>query len=459
MISAARAEDSPSEHWPQWRGPHANGFTSTANPPLEWSPDSNIKWKTPIPGRGSASPIIWGDRVYILTAVDTGAQPEPEPKQDESPSSHRTGRLSDQSAPPNDPPSQTTSFEPAPHADAPPENAGAQPNIHKFEVICLNRHTGEVLWQHTAREAAPHEGMHATNSYASGSAVTDGNRLYASFGSHGIYCYDLDGKLLWEQDLGDMTTRLGFGEGASPAIHGETLVVPWDQEKNSRIFGLDAATGEVKWETPRDEPTGWATPVIVEAAGRTQAILNGYKRSRSYDLETGEVLWECGGQVSSAIPSAVIVDDLAVCMTGFQKSAVVAIPLDASGDVTDADRVAWKATKGAPFVPSPLLYDGKLYFVKGNTGILSCLDARTGESIINQKRLKGIGDVYASPVGAAGRIYVTARDGTTVVISDGDKVEILATNSVGEPVDASPALVGNDIYIRGDQHLFCIGAE
>jgi outer membrane protein assembly factor BamB len=163
--------------------------------------------------------------------------------------------------------------------------------------------------------------------------------------------------------------------------------------------------------------------------------------------------------VSSAIPSAVIVDDLAVCMTGFQKSAVVAIPLDASGDVTDADRVAWKATKGAPFIPSPLLYDGKLYFVKGNTGILSCLDARTGKPIINQKRLKGIGDVYASPVGAAGRIYVTARDGTTVVISDGDKVEILATNSVGEPVDASPALVGDDIYIRGEHHLFCIGAK
>ena len=441
-LPVARADDAPQENWPQWRGPHANGFSSTATPPLEWSPESNIKWKTPIPGRGSASPIVWGDRLYLLTAVDTGVQPEPQDRGDEP-----RGSL------------ELTAPDAAPHADAPPEDAGAKPNIHKFEVLCLDRHTGEIIWQRTAREAAPHEGMHATNSYASGSAATDGQRLYASFGSNGIYCYDLDGKLLWDQDLGDMTTRLGFGEGASPAIHGETLVVPWDQEKNSRIYGLDAATGAVKWQTPRDEPTGWAPPVVVEAAGRTQAILNGYKRSRSYDLETGEVLWECGGQVSSAIPSAVIVDDLAVCMTGFQKSAVVAIPLDASGEVTDADRVAWKSTKGAPFVPSPLLYDDKLYFVQGNTGILSCLDARTGKTIINQKRLQGIGDVYASPVGANGRIYVTARDGTTVVISDGKKIEILATNSVGEPVDASPALGGQEIYIRGEHHLFCITAE
>ena len=178
-------------------------------------------------------------------------------------------------------------------------------NIYQFNVLCLDRNTGEIIWEKTAREAAPHEGMHDTNSYASGSPTTDGKFLYASFGSHGVYCYDLDGNLIWERDLGDMETRNGFGEGASPTIYGDTLLVPWDHEKESYLFALDAKTGEIKWQIDRDEPTTWVTPLVIEAAGKTQVILNGTNRSRSYDINTGEVIWECGGQVTNPIATAV----------------------------------------------------------------------------------------------------------------------------------------------------------
>ena len=270
-------------------------------------------------------------------------------------------------------------------------------NIYQFNVLCLDRNTGEIIWEKTAREAAPHEGMHDTNSYASGSPTTDGKFIYASFGSHGVYCYDLDGKLIWEKDLGDMETRNGFGEGASPTIYGDTLLVPWDHEKDSHLFALDAKTGEVKWQIDRDEPTTWVTPLVIEAAGKTQVILNGTNRSRSYDINTGEVIWECGGQVTNPISTAIQYEDLVYCMTGHRGSAVVAIPLDATGDITDTDKIAWKTNQGAPYVPSPLLYGDKLYFTKGTNGVLSCLEAKTGEPLIDQKRLAGVENIYASP--------------------------------------------------------------
>lgn len=468
-------------NWPQWRGPEMTGVAPAATPPTKWDPETNIKWKTEIPGRGSASPIVWEDRVYILTAVDTGKLPDGAVQQTaaEEPVADK-------------PADQPPAAEPA----APPEGerrfggrgergpgergfgrggpggpggpgGGRGPggfgrrdsgprNIYQFNVLCLDRNTGEIIWEKTAREAAPHEGMHDTNSYASGSPTTDGKFLYASFGSHGVYCYDLDGKLIWEKDLGDMETRNGFGEGASPTIYGDTLLVPWDHEKDSHLFALDAKTGEVKWEIDRDEPTTWVTPLVIEAAGKTQVILNGTNRSRSYDINTGEVIWECGGQVTNPISTAIQYEGLVYCMTGHRGSAVVAIPLDATGDITDTDKIAWKTNQGAPYVPSPLLYGDKLYFTKGTNGVLSCLEAKTGEPLINQKRLEGVENIYASPVGADGKIYITGRDGTTVVIPNTGELDILATNTVGEPVDASPAIAGNQIFIRGDQHLFCI---
>lgn len=414
--AAEFAADAP-HNWHRWRGPDATGVAPHGNPPLEWSAEKNIKWKVPVEGRGSASPIIWGDRIFLLTAVDTGAR-------------------------------------------APDAAEGAK-NLHEFKVLCFDRKTGERLWEKTAVEATPHEQLHETNTYASGSPTTDGEFLYASFGSFGIYCYDLDGNPKWNRDLGDMHTRNQFGEGVSPtihkdAVHGDTLIVNWDQESDSKIYALDARTGKDKWSAPRDEVTSWNTPIVVDAAGLTQVIVNGTTRSRGYDIVDGKVIWECGGQTTNAIASPVVLENLAICMSGFRGNAVFAIPLDATGDITETDKIAWHYGKAGPYVPSPILYGDRVYFNKSSNAIISCLNARTGEPVIDQKRVPGLGDSYASPVGAAGRIYWTGRDGTTVVIKHADELEVLATNELGEPVDASPAIVGNEIFIRSDKHLYCI---
>jgi outer membrane protein assembly factor BamB len=452
-VTPARAVDQADANWHQWRGPNANGLASQGDPPTEWDAEKNIKWKTPIPGRGSASPIVWGDKIFVLTAVDTG-KPDPNapapPAEDETEqvaggddNEGRRGR------------GRRGGFGGRFGGDSGPRN------VHQFLVICLDRNTGDVLWRKTAREAVPHESKHGDNTYASGSPTTDGKRLYATFGSQGIFCYDLDGNLLWERDLGDMQTRNGFGEGASPTICKDTLIVPWDQETGSKLYALDVNNkGETKWEIDRPgEVTTWITPLVVEAAGKTQVIVNGTERSRSYDFNTGEVIWECGGQGSNPIPVPVVFEDLVFCMTGHRDPAAVAIPLDSTGDITDTDKVAWRTEKGTPYVPSPLLIGDHLYITKGNNGVLSCLNARTGEPIIDQDRIPGIDNIYASLVGVGGRIYVTGRDGTTVVLKHGDEVEVLATNTVGEDVDASPAIVGDVMYIRGAEHLFCIGEK
>jgi outer membrane protein assembly factor BamB len=414
LTAAARAEfaDEAPQNWHRWRGPDATGVAPHGNPPTTWDGTTNVKWKTPIDGRGSASPVIWGDKLFVLSAVDTGK--------------------------------------------ADPSGAGKH-NIHQFKVICLDRKTGAPLWERVAREAAPHESLHDTNTHASGSPTTDGKFLYCSFGSQGVYCYDLDGNPKWDVDLGDMRTRNEFGEGVSPTIHGDTLIVNWDQESDSKIYALNAATGEVKWSQPRDEVTSWNTPIVVDGGGRTQVVVNGTTRSRGYDIKTGEVLWECGGQMTNAIASPVALGNVVFCMTGFRGNAVFAIPLDAVGDITDTDKIVWHSDKSGPYVPSPILYDDRLYFCKSSSNVISCLDANTGEAKIDQERLPGIRDMYASPVGAAGKIYFTGRDGKTVVIKHADELEVLATNDLGEPVDASPAIVGDNIYIRSDKHLYCIG--
>lgn len=457
VASAAKPAADAAHQWGQWRGPLANGVAPHGNPPVKWDAETNVKWKTPIPGRGSASPVVWGDRIFLLTAVDTGraddaieqtsAEEPAEPAAEQS--SRDEGRRERGRFGRGDGGGRGGPFG---------RRAGVR-TYHQYTVVCLDRATGDVLWQKVAREAVPLESGHETNTHASGSAVTDGRRVYCSFGSHGIYAYDFDGELIWEKDLGDMQTRNGFGEGATPTIYQDTLIVPWDQETGSFITALDAATSDEKWKTPRDEVTTWNTPLVVEAAGKTQVIVNGSNRTRSYDLADGKEIWQCGGQATNPIASIVELDGVVYAMTGHRGSAVIAISLDSQGDVTDTDAVVWKSDLGGPYVPSPLLYGERLYFTKSSNGILSCVNARDGKPLIGQKRLAGVENIYASPVGAAGRVYITGRDGTTLVIRDADELEVLATNAVGEPVDASPAVVGDEMFIRGENHLFCISEK
>jgi outer membrane protein assembly factor BamB len=414
------------ENWHQWRGPNADGVAPSADPPVEWSEQSNVKWKVPVPGSGSATPIVWNDRIFVLSAIETEKKAE---------------KTANRPAPPS--PGRALAL-PAPGV------------VHQYVVICLDRGTGKTLWQRVAAEEAPHEGRHPTNTFASGSPITDGQLLYASFGSRGIFCFDLEGNPRWKRDLGDMQTRAGFGEGTSPALHGDTLVVNWDHEGQSFIAALNAKTGETRWQVDRDERTTWATPLITQYNGRTQVITNASKRVRSYDLATGELIWECGGQAGNPIPCPIRQNDLVYCMTGYQGYAVYALPLDAKGDITGTEKIAWRRTDTGPYVSSAVLYDGLLYVTKGRDAILSCLDPKTGSPLLDQKRMPGLSTLYASPVAAAGRIYYVARDGTALVLKHGPTLDVLATNKLDEGIDASPVPIGKQLLLRGEKHLYCL---
>lgn len=405
LAAPSLAEKSLAENWPQWRGPHGDGSSATATPPLRWGEDTNVLWKVELPGRGSSTPIIWGDRLFLLAAR--------------------------------------------------PSDPAGEGNVHQFLVLAYDRHSGEPLWQRVATEQAPHEAGHATNTLASSSPITDGRHLYVNFGSRGVYCFDLDGNPKWQRDLGKMQTRGEFGEAASPALHENTLVVPWDHEGQSSLIALDARTGETRWQVDRQEPSTWATPLITSWNGRWQVVTNGVT-VRSYALDSGELLWEAGGQVTNPIPTPVRFQDTVIAMTGFRGNAIHAIRLDAQGDVTGTEAVVWSRDDAAPYVASPALFQGRLHFTKSRDGIYSSVDAASGEVVIAQQRLPGIRSIYASPVAAQDRVYVTGREGTTVVLRHAAEFEVLATNQLDDMLDASPALVGDRIYLRGDRHLYCI---
>jgi len=448
-ISTAAAP-APNENWPQWRGPLQNGVAPAANPPTTWSETNNVKWKVKIPGSGQATPIIWDNRVFIQTAIPTGKKIEAKPGDaSEQPPAARpeTGGEPPRKGPGGGKGKGRGGF-----------GGGPKPTeVYQFAIMCLDRQTGKVLWQQVAREEVPHEGYRqGEGSFASSSGLTDGTHLYAYFGSRGLYCYDLDGKPLWDQDLGKMRMVMGFGEGSSPALYHDTLIVNRDNEDNSFIIALDKNTGKTLWKKPREEHTSWSTPLIIERDGKAQAVVAATGKIRSYDVASGEVLWECGGLTRNVIPCPVAGAGMVYCMSGFQGNALLAIRLGRTGDLTGSDAIAWTHNQSTPYVPSPLLYGDKLYFFANNNGILSCLNAKSGEPLFNAERLEDLSGVYASPLGAAGRVYLAGRNGVTVVLKQSDKLEVLATNRLDEKFDASPAAAGKDLFLRGREYLYCI---
>ncbi|MCX6900096.1 MAG: PQQ-binding-like beta-propeller repeat protein [Verrucomicrobia bacterium] len=424
-ISLAFAADTTRDlNWPQWRGPLANGVAPRGNPPIEWSETKNVQWKVSLPGRGTSTPIVWEDQVFILTAIPTGrkvaVKPDAVPP---GPNAHMV-----------DPPSE----------------------VQRFTVMALDRATGKVRWQQTAREKVPHEGYHRDHGYASGSPVTDGQYLVAYFGSNGLFCYDLTGRLLWQKDLGLQRTRYGYGEGTSPALHGTTVVILWDHEGEDFIVALDVRDGRELWRQKRDEPTGWSTPLVVEHEGCRQVVVNGMNKVRSYDLSTGELLWQCAGTTLNAIPSPVAGQGLVFVTSGFHGNALYAIRPGSHGDITGTSAVAWLRRKHTPYVPSPLLYGNLLYVPSWNNAVLSIIEASTGNPLVEAQRIEGIQGVYASPVGANDRVYLVGRDGNAAVLRKSGKLEILAHNRLEEGFEASPAIAGNQMFLRGRQHLYCI---
>jgi len=438
------AQSSTDRFWGQWRGPEASGVARFGNPPIEWSETTNVAWKVEVPGRGSASPIVWGDKVFLLTAVPVGG-PDTEAAtvgdvRLSQPNSRASGR-----------------------GRRGGRGRGQRPILRqRFTVMAFDRMTGEVVWEQVARDEVPHEGYQQANgSYAAGSAVTDGEYLFAFFGSWGLYAYDLDGRLQWEVDLGTRIMRNGFGEGTTPTLHGDTLVVTWDHiGGQSFIVALDKRTGDERWRVNRDEIDTWATPLVVQHAGRAQVVAPAMDHVSSYDLETGEVVWQSRGTTMNAIPSPVHADGIVYVMSGYRGNNLQAIRLaDAHGDLAGTDALVWQLDRDTPYVPSPLLYDDALYVIKSNDGILSVFDRLTGRPYYQLQRLEGVPNIFASPVGAAGRVYITGREGTTLVIRQGPSYEVMASNTLDDGFDASPAVVDNELYLRGYRFLYKVAAE
>ena len=473
-LLALTGMDVTSENWPQWRGPQFNGVSPSGDPPAEWSDTKNIKWKVPIPGRGHGTPIIWKDRIFILTAIKGAPAPAGD-KQDSFDLGLGEGAggadilaFSQDSQPREGRPREggqrgggQEGREGRPRGERRGPGQNKPTDVHKFAVLALDRANGKTIWERIVKEEVPHEGTHADGTFASASAITDGTHVYAFFGSRGLHCLDWDGKIVWSKEFGQMRTRNSFGEGASPALHGDTLVVVWDHQGDDFVAALDKKTGDIRWKKERDEDTAWATPLIVEHGGRTQAIISATKRVRSYDLKTGEQIWECGGMTGNVIPTPVRFEDTVIVISGFRGAATRAIKLAvAKGDITDSkEAIAWRYDEDTPYVPSPLLYGDCLYFLKNNNAQLTCLNAKTGEKNFGPQRLDGLKNIYASIVGAGDRVYIADREGNTLVLKRGKEFNVIGLNQMNDGFDASPAIVGKELYLRGKEHLYCIASQ
>lgn len=410
------------ENWIQWRGPTADGRAGDrAKPPIQWDKTTNLAWTVDLLGEGSATPIVHGNQIFVLSAVRTERKsPKPVVKD---------------------------------------ERAKTSPDefFYQFVVSSYDRGSGKTLWQKVVVEEVPHEGKHDTNTYAAGSPVSDGERLYFSFGSRGVFCYSLDGEPIWNLDLGDMRTRSGWGEAVTPALANDSVIINWDQEEGSFIASIDKRSGKVRWKKDRDgEVTSWNTPFVTSFEGKQQIIVNGTGTVKSYDAKDGTVLWECGGQTVNAIPSPIRFNNSVICMSGYRGSLACSIPLNSQGDITNSPKVNWKIAQGTPYVPSPILSGTRLLFTAGNTNALSCMDAGTGKPQLERMRLNAIGSMYASPIWAAGHFYFTSREGTTVVVKDNENLEVVAVNELNDVIDASPVAVDDQLFLRSWKKLYCI---
>ena len=432
-----------SPDWPQWRGPNNTGVGAGDRIPDAWSATKNVRWKKAIPGQGHGTPTITGDRVFLLTAValDEKGEPAKVAPAEREPDRRRSGRGGRGGGRPR---------------NVPPTH------VHRFVVMCLDRKTGDTRWQQTAIETLPHEGHHRRyGSFASASAAIDGNRVYVSFGSDGVYCYDLDGKRQWKRDLGKMNIRNGFGEGSSPVVHGDLVIIPFDHEGDSFLIALDKHDGKTRWKTARSTRSAWSTPVVAEANGKLQIIANGNPAVRGYDFATGKELWHCDGMTHNVIPAIVYGHGMVFAASGFRGNALRAIRLGRTGDLSDDPKaVVWQLDRGTPYVTSPLLYGDELFLLE-DRGLVSCYDARTGKPHYVRQRLPDISQArfHASPVGAGGKIYLVNETGDCVVLKRGTELEVLAVNRIDESFSASPALAGGDLFLRGSEHLYCIGTE
>ena len=425
------ADASGSTNWPQWRGPDSQGVSNERNLPFEWNQTKNVLWRTSIPGRGFSSPIVWNDKIFLTTSIEG----EPAPA-DHKPPKHMVG---------------DTEFK---H----PDWTGVD-KLHSFKVLCIDRDTGKVLWERTSYEGPVYDYRHKRGNYAAPTAVTDGRYVYSYFGSEGLYCYDFSGKLIWKKTFGGIGT-MGMGVGTSPVLYENLVILQCDQEfdaKDSFITALDKKTGKEVWRVARPVQSSWATPIIVKTEQRAELVTSGNEFLISYDPATGKELWRATGLKSHAIATPVVGHGLVILSSGFPSKAIVAVRLGGSGVIDGTDRIAWRYNKGTAYVPSPILY-GDYVYLMSDAGILTCLDAKTGQLVYEGGRVPIATKFYgSSPVAFDGKIVLTSDDGDSFVVKAGPKHEVLATNSLGEPVRSSIAIADGKLFIRGEQNLYCIG--
>ena len=410
---AVSAGTDAKDSWRQWRGPNNNGVAES-DAPLNFSATENVKWRISIPGKGHSTPVISDGTIYLTTAKETGTDSE-------------SGALVE----------------------------------HDFLVMAIDAETGKEIWRREATKAVPHEGYHRRyGSYASNSPVTDGEILIASFGSRGVYAYDMDGNLLWQKDLGPLYMRNAFGEGIAPVLHGDSLIIQNDHEGESYIVVLDKQTGKERWRAERDERSSWAQPIVVEHQGREQLVTSS-TRVRSYDFATGELIWEAGGLGANAIPAVINVDsEMVIAMTGYRDPNLLAIKLGGTGDITDdPEFVKWTNDRGNAYSSSPVLHDGILYFVT-DRGLVSAFDAASGEKHYHQQRLPETYTFKSSPVATNGKLYLASEEGDVIALKLGTEYEVLAVNDMeGEVFVASPVILDSKLYLRSEDELFCIASD
>ena len=423
---AANAED-----WTQFRGPHGDGVVREANPPARWGEDSNVIWKVALPGRGWSSPVTAKGRVFVTTA---------ESAKEEKPRRGESGIV--------------------------PDALDPQQHEYRWQVLCLDATTGNVIWNRTAYEGKPRIRKHRSNTYASETPATDGERLIAWFGMTGISCYDFDGNRLWDKDLGAFPTQAGWGTGSSPVIYADAVFVQCDNDKSSFLVALDKRTGNELWRKARDERTNWSTPYLWKNRVRTELVTTGGKKMRSYDLQTGELLWEMNatGRTSA---TAVGNEELLYVdsVEWFQGSPVrlVAVRAGGAGDISlkpgekESPFVAWSITYGTYHNTSPLVVDDCLYMLEQHTGIVRCFDARTGKRHYQERIPEATGST-ASPWTAGGKIFCLDEVGRTSVLESGPRFKLLAANRLDENMFwASAAFTGDRLILRSMENLYCIG--
>ena len=420
-------------NWPQFRGPQGQGVSDEAALPDSWGPQSNVAWKTAVAGLGHSSPIVWGNHVFLTTAIEG----EPLP-----------GAKAPVHMLQEDPAKPATEF-------VHPDSLGAD-RKHTYKVIAVALDSGKVLWEQVAYEGPVYDGRHKRSSYASPTPITDGTRVFAYFGSEGLYAYDFKGRLLWKTDVGDIKT-LGMGTASSPVLHKDLVILQCDEDngEQSFIIALDAKSGKTVWQTKRPTSVTWTTPALVTVGSGVELVTAGNEFVIGYDPATGKELWRTKGLESNTIAAPLVGHGLVIVSAGYPTKKVIAIRPGGKGDITGTDRIAWTYDKGTAYVPSPILYGDYVYLIT-DQGLLTCLDAKTGAVKYEGGRPPVPARFVASPVAFGGHLYITSIDGDTFVIKAGPTHEVVRTNELDEPVYASLAPAQGRLLIRGQGHLYCI---